>query len=486
VAAVSVLLILHFAGLRDRVSGAKGAGTIESLAVLPFVNAGGDPDTEYLSDGITENLINKLSQLPELKVMSSSSVFRYKGQERDAQKAGRELGVRAVLSGRLLQRGDGLSISVELLDTRDNTNIWGERYNRRLEDMIALEEEISRTITDKLRIRLTSEDERRLTRRSTESGAAYRLYLRGRYHSNKLTVEDIDKAIGYFEQAIEVDPGYAAAFSGLADAYTFLGTDLGFLPHRDAFPKARDAAFAALEIDGACAEAHAALAFARFLDWDWVGAETAFKRALELNPDSVIARDQYSCYLAHMGRLDEAIEEVKCAIESDPLALLPNSDLSYYYVLARRFEEALRQIEMIMNLESNFVLPYWNLGLLYNAQSRYEEAIAQLTKAKALSGNNPVIDADLARAYAGADRQDEALGLLRELEKMSRRRYVSQGIVALVHIGLGQKEEAFDRLEAAYADQDFFLAKLKVDPRFDPLRSDPRFADLLRRMDFPD
>jgi tetratricopeptide (TPR) repeat protein len=417
--------------------------------------------------------------------MSRNSVFRYKGQEQDAQVVGRELGVRAVLTGRLLLRGDALTVSVELVDTADNSNLWGERYSRRLEDVITLEQEITRSITDELRIELTTEEETRLTKRHTNNSEAYRLCLRGRYRYDKLTIEDVNAAIDYFEQAIALDPEYAAAHAGLADAYMAFGSDLAVLPTQEVLPKAEQAALRALEIDDDFAEAHVSLGFIRFSDWDWATAEREYKRALELDPRSIFGHEMYSWYLANMGRLVEAIDDVKVAIDLEPMALNPNLNLAHFYVMAGRSADAISQVEDTMEVHAHHYLN-WNLGYAYLQQSRFDEAIAEFEKVRTLSGNNPVVWDVLARAYVHAGRRDKALELLEKLEDRATRERVSPTVMAYVHASLGNLDQAFEWLETAYAERDYELVKLKMGVQFDPLRSDPRFQDLLQRMNFPE
>jgi len=303
--------------------------------VLPFVNAGGDPNAEYLSDGITESLINSVSQIPGIKVVSRSSAFHYKGKDVGARTVGRELGVRAVLTGRIVQRGDGLSIRAELVDARDDTHLWGEQYNRRLSDILAVQEEIAGDISGKLRQRLTGEEMKRLTRRSTENPEAYGLYLKGRYHWNKRTGQDLQKGIGYFQQAIEKDPTYALAYAGLADCYAVLFLYAG-LPSSENFPKAKAAASKALEIDDTLAQAHAALAFTHeVFYWDFSAAEKEYRRAIELDPKYPTAHHWYSLYLSGLGRYEQAIAEAERAYELDPLSPIISTNRAVALVRAR-------------------------------------------------------------------------------------------------------------------------------------------------------
>jgi TolB-like protein len=322
IAAIGLLVLLGAGGWLYRSSGQSGE-TIDSVAVLPFVNASGDPNTEYLSDGITESLINSLSQLPHLKVMSRDSAFMFKGKDTDAQTVGRRLGVRAVFEGRVLQRGDDLEISAELVDVRDNSHVWGQRYNRKLADVFALQDDVAKEMTTALRMRLTGEDEKRMAKSYTANPEAYQDYLKGRYWFNKRTPASLNKSIEYFEQAIQKDPAYALAYSGLADSYSGLVAN-GVVPPKDAYPKAREAALRALEIDDALPEAHVSVGQVNEQDWAWADAEKQFQRAIALNPANANAHFSYAVVLRRMGRLEESIVEHKQALELDPLSV-PNS-----------------------------------------------------------------------------------------------------------------------------------------------------------------
>jgi serine/threonine-protein kinase len=482
VAALAAVVLLGLLGaVLYRLRG--DAGAIESIAVLPFTNEGGDPNTEILSDGIPESLINNLSQLPNLRVIARSSAFRYKGRAVDPQAAGHELGVQAVLTGRIVQRGDRLVISVELVEVRNNRQLWGEQYNRKLADILAVQDEIAREITDKLRLRLSGEDKKRLSKRYTENTEAYQAYLAGRYHWNKRTEEGLKKAIEYFEQARERDPGYALAYAGLADCYALLG-DYGFLPPRDAYPKAKAAAEKALELDDTLAEAHTSLAFAKVqYDWDWPGAEREFQKALALNPNYATAHQWYSEYLSAMGRHDEALREIRRAQELDPLSLIIHAVVGRALYFARRYDEAAEQCRQTVELDPNFGVAHLFLGRIYLAAGKYDEAVKELQEARRLAGGTAVM-AEVVHALAVAGRRTEAEQLRAELEKM-KDGYVTAGRLALISVALGDKDQAFMWLDKAYDERSDTLLFLKVEPRFDSLRSDPRFAALLRRIGLP-
>ncbi len=454
---------------------------IDSLAVLPFVNEGADRETEFLSDGLTESIINNLSQVPNLRVIARSSVFRYKGREADAQAAGRELGVRAVLVGRVVQRGDGLSVGVELVDVRDNRQIWGEKYNRRLADLVAVQEEISQEITAKLRLRLTGEEKKRLARHHTENPEAFQEYLVGRYHWNKRTEEGFKTALNHFDEARKKDPGYALAYAGLADCYAVLG-DYAYLPPAEAYPKATTAARTALQLDEALPEAHASLAFVKVqYDWDWVGAEKEYRRALELNPNYATAHQWYSEYLTALGRHDEALAEIKRARDLDPLSPIIHAVLGRALYFARRYHESAMQCQQTLQMDKEFGAAYLFLGRARVLEEKYDEGVVALQEARRLLGGTS-IEAEIGHAYASAGREEEARQVLERLKEAAKTRYVSAGRLALIHAALGENDRAFALLEEAYRERSDSLVVLKVEPRLDPLRSDPRFADLMRRV----
>jgi len=459
-----------------------GSGqAIDSLAVLPFVNAGADPNTEYLSEGITDSLISNLSQLPKLKVKSRSAVLRYKGREADPQAVGRELGVRAVLTGRVTQRGDGLALSVELVDARDSNQLWGGQYNRRLADILVVQEEIASHITEKLRLRLTGAEQQRLARRSAGNPEAYRLYLKGRYYTSRLTQEGFEKGIESFNQAIALDPNYALAYAGLGGCY-INAVDL-ILPPREAMPKAKEALRRALAVDDTLAQAHVALAVIHWqYDWDWAAAEREFRRAIELNPNEARVHASYGFFLALMGRFDEGIAEEKRAQELDPLFVGASLQLGVVLHLARRYDQAVEQARQTINMDPNFWLAHTVLGRAYEQQGQLQDAIAECQKARQIDDTTAEILMDLGRAYAVAGQRAEAAAVLAELQARSRRSYVAPFHIAMVYVGLGQKEQALAWLERAYRERSWYLTWLKVAPEFDSLRPDPRFADLLRRV----
>ena len=464
-------------------SGSRNGQTIESVAVLPFVNASADPNAEYLSDGITESLINSLSQLPHLKVMSRDSAFMYKGKETDAQTVGRVLGVRAVLKGRVMQRGDDLEISAELVDARDDSHIWGQQYDRKVADTIAVRDEIAKQMTTALRMRLTGEDEKRMAKSYTANPDAYQDYLKGRYWWNKRTEEGFNKSIEYFEQAIEKDPTYALAYSGLADCYSFLSL-YGLVGPKEDFPRAKETAQKAVELDDTLAEAHTSLAMIKtFYDWDRSGSDQEYQQAIELNPGYATAHQYYGDALIYMGgQLEDGIAEEKRALQLDPLSLVINYNLGVAFYFARQYDQEIEQDRKTLELDPNFVLAHRDLGRAYIQEAKYKEGTAEFDKALVISPGDRLTLSDLGHAYAVAGRRTEAQKVLDQLNELSKQKYVPAYGRAVIYVGLLEKDKGFEWLEKAYEERDSQMIRSKVEPMLDPLRSDPRFADLLRRM----
>jgi serine/threonine protein kinase/Flp pilus assembly protein TadD len=457
---------------------------IESIAVLPFQNRSTETDTEYLSEGLAESLIYRLSQLPNLRVSPTSSVFRYYGKEIDPIKVGQELGVNAVLSGRIVQHGDNLTISAELVDVRYNKLVWGEQYDRKMSDLLAMQREIAREIVDKLKLKVSGE-EKGLAKHYTENNEAYQLYLKGRFYWNKRTGEALKKSIEFFNQAIEKDPSFALAYAGLADCYV---VRLNPLPPREKMLKAKAAAMRALVLDETLAEAHTSLG--RVLatyDWDWTSAEKEYKRALELNPRYAIAHQWYGGWLQVMGHRNEAIAERKLAQELDPLSPIVNFELGLAFYYARDYDQAIEQFQKTLELDQNFPPAHYLLPAAYEQKGMYSEAIAEFKKAIPLTGGSEwsFTRGALGHIYAVVGKKSEARAVLDELKQMSQQEYVPADSIALVYAGLGEKDQAFAWLEKAYGERSFGMAYLKVEPRWDSLRSDPRFADLVRRVGLP-
>jgi TolB-like protein/DNA-binding winged helix-turn-helix (wHTH) protein/Tfp pilus assembly protein PilF len=481
IAAVALIASLASAGWFYSRTG-RGGETIDSLAVLPFVNANADPNTEYLSDGLTESLINSLSQLPNLKVMSRDSAFRYKGKETDAQTIGHELGVRAIFKGRVTQRGDTLNISAELIDASNNSHLWGQHYDRKLAEMVALREDLAREMASVLRRRLTGAEEERLTKSYTANPEAYQDYLKGRYWWNKSTEEGFNKGIDYFQQAITKDPGYALAYCGLSDSYSSLA-DYGLVPAKEGYLKAKDAALKALELDDTLAEAHGSLALIKSsYDWDWSGADKEVRRAIELNPSYADAHRLHAEVLWQTGQLNEAITETKLTLELDPLSLDNNDTLGVEFFLARQYDQAIEQEGKVLELDPNFTDAYYFRGMSYLKKSMYQEGMTDFQKAVLISPRDTVALTGLGFGYGVTGKRVEAQKVLDKLNDLSKQKYVSPVFMAKIYSGLREKDKAFDWLEKAYDDHSIVsVGYIKTNPMFDPLRSDPRFANLLRR-----
>ena len=451
---------------------------LNSVAILPFANVSNDPSVEYFSDGISESLTNNLSQLPQLKVIARNSAFRYKGKEVDPQEVAQVLGVEAIVTGRVVQRGDNLEISVELINTRDKTQMWGEQYNREASDLQAVQAEISLAIAEKLRLKLTGAQEQQLTRRATDNQQAYQLYLAGIFHSRKGNIEDCKKALDYLSQSVVLDPNFALAYAGMPAVYSNL-SDMRALDPGEAVARGRAAAQKALELDGTLAEAHSGLAVIKRQEWDWAGAESEYKKAIELNPNLAAAHGNYALFLAVMGRTTEALAENKRAQELDPFRISFKGTEGGILVSARLYDEALQVFQNVIRMQPDYPMAHGGLANTYAAKGMYADAINEFQTAISAHGvPNGLLD--LGYVYAISGKRDEALAILSKLK--TSKEYVSPTGLALLYTGLGDKEAAFQWLERAYAAHDSQLQYIKVDPRYDSLRSDRRFADLLRRM----
>jgi len=460
------------------------APTIDSIAILPFVNATSDPQMEYLSDGLAEGLINSLSQLPKLSVMSRSSAFRYKGKTVDPKDVGRELGVGAVLLGRVVEQGDNLSVSVELVDAQNDHHIWGEQYNRKVSDVLSVQQDITRDISETLKLQLTGEEKNRLAKRPTEDSTAYQLYLNGLFYWNKGTQSGFQKAVDYFNQAIEKDPKFALAQAGLADTYNLQG-DYGYVSPRDAWPRAKAAAMVAVSIDDSLAEAHTSLALVKaYYDWDWASAEREFRRGIQLNPNSAPAHHWYGSYLAKMGRQNEAIREIQIAQRLDPVSLLINTTLGWYYYIVRQPDKAIEQLKRTLDMDQNYVPARRLLEAAYEEKGMYKEAVAEWQKMFTLSGN-PELAAEIGQDFSASGYKAVLQDWVEGVQELSRLEYVSPYSVAQAHAQLGDRDQALAWLEKAYQERDSRLLALRVEPAFESLHSDPKFQDLVKRIGFP-
>ncbi|HET8674624.1 MAG TPA: protein kinase [Blastocatellia bacterium] len=476
-AAAVALVILFFLFIYPDLGATRA---MDSIAVLPFVNDSQDQNMDYLSDGITESLINNLSQSPNLKVMSRNSVFRYKGRYADARDVGHDLNVQAVLSGRIVQRGDNLSISVELVDAGDNSQVWGKQYNLNMAELLSVQEEIARLVTEKLRLRMTGEQKKRLTKTHTDSTEAYQLYLRGRYHWNKRTEEGLKRGIEYFDQAIEKDPTFALAYAGLADCYALL-TEYSTIPPAESRQKAKAAAMRALEIDDTLAEAHTSLAAVHEYDWNWAEAEREYRRAIEMNPNYATAHHWYAIFLGGRARFDEGLREIRRAQELDPLSLIINTGLGRLLYNARRNDEAIAQLKKTLEMDPAFPEAHFQLALAYEAKRMYGEALREFELSRELY-KDPTMIGWSGRVYALMGNRDQALKVAEELKQTSKERYVSPYMLAIIYTALGDKEQAYEWLDRVYAERSYYVTWLKVDPVFDGLRADPRFIDFLRKV----
>jgi eukaryotic-like serine/threonine-protein kinase len=486
IAFVSIIAVIAMAAFY---LGSNSHAPIKSVAVLPFANASGDPNLEYLSDGITEAVIDRLSSLPNLRVISRTSAFRYKRRDIEPEKVAKELGVEALVMGRLMQRGDDVSVSAELVYAREDKQLWGEHYNRKLADITSVQKEIATAVSGNLRGGLTSEERTRLNKPSTTNSEAYQLYLKGSYHANQATAAGLKKGIEYFQQAIEKDPGYALAYAGLADSYSDLGGGWQYLPPSDTLPKAKAAATKALELDDTLAEAHAALAYATFFEWDWASAEPEFKRAIELNPNSAVSHHRYAECLQTRLRFDESMEEAQRAQELDPLSPQIVSQLAFIYLFTRRYDESIAQFQKALDLNPNLPAVRAALSWAYAMTGIYPQALTEYDKIpaqyKTVAAENQFVASGLGWVDAVSGRRADALKIAQQFRDLSSHSYVDFYQVAGIYAGLGNKDEAFRLLEKGYTQHSATMVWLGIDIFWYPMHSDPRYAELLRRIGLP-
>jgi TolB-like protein len=483
-AAIAVLVIAG--GLWFYRANHSSAGrSLDSVAVLPFANGGGDPDTEYLSDGITESVINSLSHVSQLRVVPRSTVFRYKGKESTPEKIGQELNVRAVVTGRVTRRGDAFLVSAELMDVARESQVWGEQYSKKLADIQGIQEDISKAIAANLRIELNGKEARQIAKRDTENPEAYRLYLQGRYYWNQRTDEGVKKGLEYFQQAIEKDPGYALAYAGVADSYAVgNGEYLGLTP-QEARPKAKAAALKALEIDDSLAEAHTTLADTYlYYDWDFPKAQQEFLRAIAANPNYPTAHQWYSEYLYAVGRFDDAIAEAKRAQELDPLSVAISGSVAEAYYYARKYDQAIEADKQTQIIDPKSVATHAGLARAYGQKKMYPEAVAELQAVLQLNGN-PTGASQIGETFKSSGYQGVLQAFLDHILKdpdLSAHSYW----IASLYAQLGKKNEALTWLEKAYTERSGGMVRLRSDPEFDSIRSEPGFVAIIRRMNFPD
>jgi len=466
---VGIIGLVYFTGWGK----AGNDASIQSIAVLPFIDESADPDAQYINDKIAESLINSLSKLPQLRVVPRSVVAGYKGKEMDPRKVGAELNVRAVVTGRMRRHGDIISIQADLIDLENVAQLWGQHYDHKVSDVLLVQDDISRDIFENLRVKLNVEEKKQLE--------AYRLYLKGRNAWNKRTSDALQEAIEFFNQAIAIDSNYGAAYAGLADCYNMLVV-YGRLEPKEGFPKAKEAAERALEIDESSAEAHSSLAFIKFRwDWDRSATEREFQTAIKLKPAYAPAHQWYSSYLVAVERFDEAIAEAKRTEELEPLSFVASSHLGWIYYLAGQNDKAIEQCRKILERDPSSFPARRYLGLAYEAKGMYTEAIAEFQTGVKLSGS-PLMLALLGHAYAVSGKTAEAKQVLSDLQQLQGQRYVSPYTVAAIHAGLGDQDQAFKWLETAVEERDIWLMNLKVDPVFAKLRSQKKFTDILARI----
>ena len=458
--------------------------SIRSIAVLPFVNISADLDNEYFCDGLAEEILNALTKMEGLKVAARTSAFSFKGKNIDVGEIGNALHVNTVLEGSVRKAGNRIRITVQLVNAADGYHLWSERYDREMRDIFAIQDEITISVVNALKLKIFGIRKTALLKRYTEQPEAYHLYLQGRFFWNKRTPDGIEKAVDFFEQAIKIDPNYALAYSGLADCFNSFGFsfDFGTLAAREVIPKAKAAALKALEIDDTLAEAHTSLAYTQQLfDWDWAAAETGFKRALELNPNYANANHWYSHLLIATGRIDESLAQSLRAIELDPLSLVMHTHLGWHYLYAREYNKAIDQLRATLAMDPAYAMAQWYLALAFEQKQQFEEAANEFDRAKQLLEGNAIVEADIAHFYAASGETNKAKEILSNLIVRSAESYVSPFAVALIHVGLSDKEKAFEWLERALEDRSDMMVYVKVEPRLDPLRDDLRFGELVKK-----
>jgi TolB-like protein/DNA-binding winged helix-turn-helix (wHTH) protein/Flp pilus assembly protein TadD len=472
--AIFVLWILY--------PGSRPPPSIRSLAVLPLENLSSDASQDYFSDGMTDELITELGQFSELLVISRTSAMMYKGAHKPLPQIAQELHVDAVVEGTVLRSGSRVRITAQLILASIDKHLWAQSYEGEMSDILALQKKVARSIAEEIRIKLSSNERAELKQRKAVNAEAYEAYLKGRYFWNKRTGDGLKKAIDYFNQAIEKDPSYAQAYAGLADSYALMGDwEYGVLPPTEAFPKAKAAATKALTLDNTLGEAHTSLAFVLDLfDWDWAGADKEYRQAIELSPSYATAHQWYTWHLIVLGKNSEAITEIRRAESLDPLSLIISADMADVLLIARRYEESIEQSRKTMEMDPRFAVAHYQLGQAFVQRHMYNEGIAELQKAIGFSGGNKSFRSNLAYAYATSGRRNEALEILNDLKTRPSNGFSNASEIALIYVGLDEKDQAMTWLEKAYGER--FNPSVLLRPCFDPLRSNPRFQDLLRRI----
>jgi TolB-like protein/Flp pilus assembly protein TadD len=486
--AVAVLALFAFAYVIARIRAVDASlPKIKSLAVLPLQNLSGDPSQDYVADGMSEELIGQLSRIHGLRVTSRTSSMHFKNTQLPMREIGKMLGVDVILEGSLIREGSQVRIHAQLIRAATDEHIWTGEYQREYRSLLEVQDEVTRRIVEQIEVNLTPEDRARLASAHPVDPEAHESYLKGLYYFNQRNADALNKSIASFQQAIARDSGYAPAYSGLAEAYAMLGFRGGF-PSKDALSRAKTAALKAIELDNALAEPHASLAFiAETHEWDWAAAEREYKRALELNPGDAQAHNWYAGYLTYTGRFDEGTSEARRARDLDPLSLPINNALAGRLLAGGRYDEALRQVQETLELDAHFAPAHQTLGWVYLHTGKQDEAIREFQNALKLSGTEDTdLQLDLGFAYAVSGKRDEARRILARLEKLHEQGIVPSGSVAILHGALGESNEAFAWLEEAYEERDPQLTYIKVGRRFEPLRKDPRFEQLVRRIGLPD
>ena len=455
----------------------------DRIAVLPFANLSADPENQYFVDGMTEELISRLSSISGLEVIARTSVMKYKDTNKGIAEIGQELRVNVLLEGSVRKAGNKLRITSQLIDVKTQGHLWSQDYDRELKDVLVIQSDVARNVAEALKVKLLAGEKRQIERKGTEDVEAYNLYLKGLYHNNKLAKSELEKGKTYFENAIAKDPRYAQPYAELANSYVNLA-QFGHLSPKEAYPKAKAAVIEALKIDPTAAEPHAALARIRtYYDWDWPGAETEYKRAIELNPSFALAHGNYGIlFLSAMGRHDEAIAEIRRGQELDPVTPWYGVDIGWAFNHARRFDHAIGQCQKTVEMEPNFFHAHWCLAFAYQQSRMHQAALAAYQKAAQLANRNPIVVADLAATYVGLDQKEQAQKVLNELKEKATQQYVSPLAFAWIYIALSEKDRAFEWLERAYEERISWLVFLNVMPKYDSLRSDPRFIGLLKKI----
>jgi len=482
-AGVAMLVVIALSSfLGYRYLAAVSSGSINSIAVMPFENRSGSPDADYLSDGLTDSLIFRFSQLPNLKVSPTSSVMRYKGSTSDVAQVAKELNVDAVLNGRLMQVGDALSISVQLIEARSNKVLWAEQYDRKMADLLATQREIAKTITEKLQLKLSG-TEAGVAKKYTNSSEAYQLYLKGRFYWAKRTTADMFKAIDSYKQAIAIDPNFALAYAAMAEVYNSMAKDPDVAP-KDAVPFAKTAATRALELDPSLPEAHSAFGDSLAIyDWNWPESERELQKALQLDPNIGYIHLVYSgSYLGPVGKVDQSVTEAERAVELEPLSLINNSVLTSAYYYARQYDKAIAQGRRSVELDPNFPLSRFWLAMAFVQSGQYDAAIATASDTPKDSTAYAMSMVALGNVYARMGKKAEAEQQIAALRDLGKTRYTRRYYIALIYASMGEKDKAFEELEHCFEERDAFLGRMRADPSMDPIRNDPRFDAMLRRL----